>query len=332
MSKKLPGYSDYVIFPDGRVLNEVTNTFIEKWVGSTGYFYVKLKNDEGKSKNVSLHRSLMMLYGNPPYNHWEYIINHKDGNKQNFALDNMEWTTLEENILHAYRTGLRPSHRDVVCLDSTTGKEHVFSTLVELRAFFKLTDKKITGSYKLNGKITKTLFAKSLYDETSWSHVMAGKRPAYDNVIGVNGPFLAFNHVTKEQVELKNLSQVRYLLNADKNALKRRAEMNDQYPLKGWSIAKKETFTQWKEWGLVEFLLHPLFHSVPVVASKENDNFVFPSILHMYRELFKSKGHHSTYNYGVKRKSCIDGYNLNTLADFVNKSPEIEVRLYSNVQ
>ena len=332
MSRKLPGYSDYNIFPDGRIFNEATNTYIEHWVGSTGYVYAKLKNDDGQNKNVSIHRTLMVLYGNPPYNHWEYIINHKDGNKLNFALDNMEWSTAEENILHAYRTGLRPSHRDVVCLDLRDGNEHVFATLVEARAYFGLNTKKATAMYKKNGKLTSWLVAKSLYDETPWEVVKSGKRPPYDNVIGINGPFLVYNHVTKEEHELKNLSQVRYLLKADKNALKRRAEMNDQYPLKDWSIVKKEGFTGWKKWELVEFLLHPLFHSLPVVASKENDNFVFPSILHMYRDLFNSKGHHSTYNYGVKRKSCIDGYNLNTLADFIKESPEVEVRLYSNVQ
>lgn len=40
-------------------------------------------------------------------------INHKDGNKANYKLENLEWVTRSENQLHAYRTGLKKPYASV---------------------------------------------------------------------------------------------------------------------------------------------------------------------------------------------------------------------------
>jgi hypothetical protein len=53
------------------------------------------------SRCVALH-----LIPNPENKPW---INPKDGNKLNDNVDNLEWCTPGENLLHAYATGLMPS-------------------------------------------------------------------------------------------------------------------------------------------------------------------------------------------------------------------------------
>ena len=69
-----------------------------------GYQVVQLWK-EGNYKSWLVHRIVAFTFlGLPPNGH---EVNHRDGNKQNNRLDNLEYVTRSENSKHAYRTGLR---------------------------------------------------------------------------------------------------------------------------------------------------------------------------------------------------------------------------------
>lgn len=73
-------------------------------IGTTkGYASVGLCKD-GKMYNKALHRLLAKAFIPNPNNY--PIINHKDGNKLNNRLDNLEWCTYKHNTQEAYRLGL----------------------------------------------------------------------------------------------------------------------------------------------------------------------------------------------------------------------------------
>lgn len=82
-------------FAKGRILIPNKN--------GTGYLAVSLCFN-GNQKNTHVHRLIATYFIPNPYNLPQ--VNHKDGNKQNNNLDNLEWVTHKENIRHAVRTGL----------------------------------------------------------------------------------------------------------------------------------------------------------------------------------------------------------------------------------
>lgn len=69
-----------------------------------GYSIVTLSKN-GKSYKEYIHRLVAKTFLSNPLNK-EYV-NHKDGNKQNNCVSNLEWCTPSENNYHAFQTGLK---------------------------------------------------------------------------------------------------------------------------------------------------------------------------------------------------------------------------------
>ena len=68
-----------------------------------GYLQLILCAD-GKHKNVMIHRMVAKAF--IPNPNEERTVNHKDGNKKNNCVDNLEWCSYSDNLKHAYANGL----------------------------------------------------------------------------------------------------------------------------------------------------------------------------------------------------------------------------------
>ena len=68
-----------------------------------GYFYVSLDSRTLKA----LHYFIGITFLGPKPDGFE--INHKDGNKSNNAVSNLEWVTPQQNVIHAFEHKLRHS-------------------------------------------------------------------------------------------------------------------------------------------------------------------------------------------------------------------------------
>ena len=93
----------YAVSKDGRVKNIKTGHILKPGIDPDGYSIVVLM-DNGKRNCVKVHRLVASTFLNNPANKPQ--VNHKDGNKQNNNVENLEWVTNKENAHHAIATGL----------------------------------------------------------------------------------------------------------------------------------------------------------------------------------------------------------------------------------
>lgn len=98
-------FEDYKITKEGKVisLKNKKETEILGEIDRDGYRRVIIYKN-GKRKKFFVHRLVAMQYIPNPENKPQ--VNHKDGNKLNNSVENLEWVTNKENIRHAMLHGL----------------------------------------------------------------------------------------------------------------------------------------------------------------------------------------------------------------------------------
>ena len=87
MKKNIKNYEHYEIYEDGRVFNLKTKKFLKGSLGENGYLYYRLSKDN-KKKMFYAHRLVAETFLNNEQN--LPIVNHKDGNKLNNNVSNLE--------------------------------------------------------------------------------------------------------------------------------------------------------------------------------------------------------------------------------------------------
>lgn len=100
------GYEEYQVSNFGQIksLKSKNEKILHLDKDRYGYMNVKLCKN-GTMKNFKVHRLVAMAFIENPNGFPE--INHKDGNKENNFVENLEWVTKSQNIKHAFDTGLK---------------------------------------------------------------------------------------------------------------------------------------------------------------------------------------------------------------------------------
>ncbi len=131
---KIPSQPNLAIKPTGEVFSKsrlwkLDNKFNE---------YVDVNHDRTTYK---LHNFLAEAFVEVPeeladLERSKLIANHKNGNKHDFSIDNLEWTSYTGNILHAYKTGLRTDNNRTQAKNVFTGEVFDFYSQAECARFF----------------------------------------------------------------------------------------------------------------------------------------------------------------------------------------------------
>ena len=109
--KQIPNLP-YEISSLGKIRN-LQGKVLKTYIQNSGYEQIKI-NYQGLHIHKSIHRLVAEAFIPNPLNK-EYV-NHIDGNKLNNTVDNLEWCTNSENILHARKTGLNPYNKPTLGL------------------------------------------------------------------------------------------------------------------------------------------------------------------------------------------------------------------------
>ena len=124
--KTIPNFPNYLIFDDGRVWSLAKHVFLKQRITWGGYYTVGLKNKE-QSASRFVHRLLAEAFIPNPNNY--KVVNHKNENKLNNSLDNLEWCNAKYNT--NYGTGIErrsiSQGKKVRCIETGI----IYNTLAE---------------------------------------------------------------------------------------------------------------------------------------------------------------------------------------------------------
>lgn len=100
---RIPGHEEYRITEDGRVFGKYGKELIGH-IDRCGYHEVLLQ-EHGIGKWYLVHRLVAITFIPNPND--LPFINHKDGNKLNNSVDNLEWCTRSQNAKHSFENRLQ---------------------------------------------------------------------------------------------------------------------------------------------------------------------------------------------------------------------------------
>jgi len=155
--KTIDNFSNYEISSNGSLRNKIKE-FILKPRISSGYLVILLKNDNGYRKSMRIHRLVALTF--IPNEENKQTVNHKDHNKLNNNLSNLEWATTTEQNNHKRKCKKEikelVSSRAIWRIDKDTNEKLEYYKTIRLAAQWIFDNKLSSVKEFNNGNNIKT--------------------------------------------------------------------------------------------------------------------------------------------------------------------------------
>ena len=117
-------YLNFEVSNQGNLRNAHTKKIYKQWINKQGYYQICVSlGSKNNKKTFKMHKAVAETFVDNPEN--KPVPNHKDGNKLNNNVHNLEWVTHSENSKHAFENGLIQPHIGVNNPSAKLSKEQV---------------------------------------------------------------------------------------------------------------------------------------------------------------------------------------------------------------
>jgi hypothetical protein len=148
--KPIPGFDNYEAYSNGKIGSIRSAKYLKPSIVS-GYYMVTLCK-KNKQYTKSVHRIIAETFISNPGN--KTLVNHKNCNKLDNRLENLEWVTPSENSIHACVNNLNTREKSV---EQYSKKGELLNTYRSIRAAARAVNKPKNGDssiiYACQGKI-----------------------------------------------------------------------------------------------------------------------------------------------------------------------------------
>jgi hypothetical protein len=131
------------VYSDGRIGN-FSGRVLTHARGGEGYRKIDLGRGHGR---MYLHKAVALAFLGPQPE-WAECVNHKDGDKWNNSVDNLEWSTLSANSRHARDTGLLNQHGENCNL--TKYSDHLIAAIRRVHARYQPTYRELADLFDVS--------------------------------------------------------------------------------------------------------------------------------------------------------------------------------------
>ncbi|AHK11501.1 homing endonuclease HNH [Shewanella sp. phage 1/40] len=167
--KKIKGYSRYSIDECGVIKNIKRDYILQpRNSGYGAYLTVALINDSGVRKTKFVHRLVAENF--LAKENGRFIVNHKDGNKYNNHINNLEWCTVAENVQHAYDTGLHIKASGVDSPNTKLSSQKVHNICASLMGGLQITS--VAEIHNVSVSIVRNIKKGSCFKEITSAYAL----------------------------------------------------------------------------------------------------------------------------------------------------------------